>query len=41
MCEIRLVSGSKSLFYDFYYKLIKEMKKDKEVGDMEVGSNRY
>ena len=22
MCEIRLVSGSKSLFYDFYFKMI-------------------
>jgi hypothetical protein len=36
MCEIKLLSGSKSLFSDFYEKLIKEMKKDKEVGAMEV-----
>jgi hypothetical protein len=41
MCEIKLLSGSKTLFYDFYYKLIKEMKEDKEVGASEVGSNKY
>ena len=29
MCEIRLVSGSKSLFYDFYFKMIKEMSEKK------------
>ena len=41
MCEIRLVSGSKSLYYDFYYKLIREMREDKEVGAIELGSNKY
>ncbi len=41
MCEIRLVSGSKSLFYNFYNKMIKEISEDKEVGAMEIGSNRF
>ena len=41
MCEIKLLSGSKTLFYEFYYKLIKEMKEEKEVGASEVGSNKY
>jgi hypothetical protein len=41
MCEIRLVSGSKSLYYDFYNKFIREMREDKEIGAMEVGSNKF
>jgi hypothetical protein len=41
MCEIRLVSGSKSLYYDFYNKLIREMREDKEIGAIELGSNKY
>ena len=41
MCEIRLVSGSKSLYYDFYNKMIKEMSEDKLVDVMEEGTNKY